>query len=87
MRRWRVRDDAGVGKTALLEYGIESASDLRFMRAVESSPRWTCRLPQCISSLLDRLERLPGLQRDALEITVGLTAGLCQTGPSSATRS
>src|ERR1700693_1124636 len=73
-----VRGDAGVGKTALLEYAIGSASDLRVLRAVgrESEMELAfAALHQLCAPALDRLERLPVPQRDALLTTFGLRAG------------
>ncbi|HET6869410.1 MAG TPA: AAA family ATPase, partial [Solirubrobacteraceae bacterium] len=74
-----VRGEPGVGKTALLEYAIESASDVRVARAagVESEMELPfAALHQLCAPLLDRRARLPAPQRDALEITFGLTGGL-----------
>jgi predicted ATPase len=73
-----LRGEAGIGKTALLEYLVESASDLTVARAVgvESEMELAfASLHQLCAPLLDRLERLPGPQRDALRIVFGLTAG------------
>jgi DNA-binding CsgD family transcriptional regulator/tetratricopeptide (TPR) repeat protein len=73
-----LRGEAGIGKTALLEYLIESASDLKVARAagVESEMELAfASLHQLCAPLLDRLERLPAPQRDALRIVFGLTAG------------
>ena len=73
-----VRGEAGIGKTALLDYAIESAPDLRMLRAVgvESEAELAfAALHQLCAPLLDRLERLPGPQRDALQTTFGLSAG------------
>src|SRR4051812_10220693 len=73
-----VRGDAGVGKTALLEYAIESASDLRVLRAVGVEAEMElpfAALHQLCIPVLHRLERLPGPQRDALATTFGLSAG------------
>jgi DNA-binding CsgD family transcriptional regulator len=73
-----LRGEAGVGKTALLEYLIESASDLTVMRAmgVESEMELAfASLHQLCAPLLDRLEGLPAPQRQALEIVFGLSAG------------
>src|SRR3984957_14951360 len=70
--------EAGVGKTALLEYAIGSASDLRVLRAVgvESEMEIAyAALHQLCAPVLDRLERLPVPQRDALLTTFGLRAG------------
>ena len=70
--------EAGVGKTALLEYLVESASDLTVVRAVgvESEMELAyASLHQLCAPLLDRLERLPAPQREALEIVFGLSAG------------
>jgi tetratricopeptide (TPR) repeat protein len=72
-----VRGEVGIGKTALLDYAIESASDLRILRAVgvESEAELAfAALHQLCAPLLDRLERLPGPQRDALQTTFGLSA-------------
>ena len=73
-----LRGEAGIGKTALLEYLVESASDLTVVRAVgvESEMELAfAGLHQLCAPLLDRLERLPAPQREALEIVFGLSAG------------
>jgi DNA-binding CsgD family transcriptional regulator len=73
-----VRGEAGIGKTALLEYAIESASDLRIVRAVgvESEMELAfAGLHQLCAPMLDRFDRLPGPQRDALATTFGLNLG------------
>jgi hypothetical protein len=70
--------EAGVGKTALLEYAIASASDLRVLRTVgvESEIELAfAALHQLCAPVLDRVERLPVPQRDALLTTFGLRAG------------
>jgi predicted ATPase len=71
-----VRGDAGVGKTALLEYVIASATDLGIVRAVgvESERELAfAALHQLCVPVLDRLQRLPGPQHDALRVTFGLS--------------
>jgi DNA-binding CsgD family transcriptional regulator len=73
-----VRGEAGIGKTALLEYLVESAPDLKVVRAVgvESEMELAyASLHQLCAPLLAQLERLPAPQRDALEIVFGLSAG------------
>ncbi|HVS41537.1 MAG TPA: AAA family ATPase [Candidatus Dormibacteraeota bacterium] len=73
-----VRGEAGIGKTALLEYAIESSSDLRVVRAsgMESETELAFAvLHQLCAPLLDRRQRLPGPQRDALGTVFGLNAG------------
>ena len=73
-----LRGEAGVGKTALLEYVAEQASGCRVARAagVESEMELAfAGLHQLCAPLLDRLERLPGPQRDALRTAFGLSAG------------
>ena len=73
-----LRGEAGIGKTALLEYLIESASDLTVVRAVgvESEMELAhASLHQLCAPLLDRLERLPAPQRDALRVVFGLSVG------------
>ena len=73
-----VRGEAGIGKTALLEYLIRSASDLTVLRAVgvESEMELAyAGLHQLCGSLLDRIDRLPAPQRQALEIAYGRSAG------------
>src|SRR3954462_12119365 len=73
-----LRGEPGVGKTALLRYAIDSASDLRVVRAVgvESEMELAfAGLQQLCAPMLDRLERLPAPQRDALATAFGLRAG------------
>ncbi|HUA49941.1 MAG TPA: AAA family ATPase [Solirubrobacteraceae bacterium] len=73
-----LRGESGIGKTALLEHLIASASDLIVLRAVgvESDMELAyASLHQLCAPLLERLERLPAPQRQALEIVFGLSAG------------
>ena len=73
-----VRGEAGIGKTAVLEYLVASASDLTVARAVgvESDMELAfASLHQLCAPLLDRLDVLPGPQRDALGTVFGLTEG------------
>jgi DNA-binding CsgD family transcriptional regulator len=73
-----VTGEAGVGKTALLESVIGSASGYRVMRAVgvESEMELAfAALQQLCAPLLDRLDRLPAPQQDALRVAFGLRAG------------
>ena len=73
-----LRGPAGIGKTALLEYLVESASDITVARAVgvESEMELAfASLHQLCGPMLDRLERLPVPQRRAFEIVFGLSAG------------
>src|SRR5580693_2995036 len=73
-----VRGEAGVGKSALLEYVAGAAADMRVARAagVESEMELAfASLHLLCAPLLDRLEGLPGPQRDALGIAFGLREG------------
>ena len=73
-----VRGEAGIGKTALLDYLIAAASDLRIMRAVgvESEMELAyASLHQLCAPMLDHLGKLPAPQRDALEVVFGISAG------------
>src|SRR6266436_2538153 len=58
-----LRGEPGIGKTALLDYAIESAPGFRIARAVG------------VESVLELMERLPDPQRDALGVAFGLRAG------------
>ena len=69
-----LRGEAGIGKTALLKYLVESAPDLTLARAVgvESEMELAfASLHQLCGPMLDRLPRLPAPQRQALEIVFG----------------
>src|SRR4030088_3398534 len=73
-----VSGEPGIGKTALGQAGVESASGFRVMRAVgvESEMELAfAALQQLCAPMLDRLDRLPGPQQDALGVAVGLRAG------------
>ena len=73
-----LQGEAGIGKTALLEYLIESASDMTVLRAVGVQSEMElayASLHQLCAPLLDRLERLPAPQRDALRVVFGMSGG------------
>ena len=78
--------EAGIGKSALLDYLIGSASGLKVVRAagVESELELAyASLHQLCASMLDRLSVLPALQRQTLEIVFGLKSGVLRIGSSS----
>src|SRR5258708_8823194 len=73
-----VRGEPGVGKTALLEYVVEQASGCRVARAagVQSEMELAfAALHQLCAPVLDRVERLPAPQRDALRTAFGVSPG------------
>jgi DNA-binding CsgD family transcriptional regulator len=73
-----LRGEAGIGKSALLEYLVESAPDATIVRAVgvESEMELAfAGLHQLCGPMLDRLPGLPAPQRQALDIVFGLSAG------------
>jgi DNA-binding CsgD family transcriptional regulator len=74
-----VRGEAGIGKSALLDYTAQAAADLRLIRVagVESEMELAfAALHQFCSPMLDCLSRLPEPQRDALTTALGLRTGL-----------
>jgi DNA-binding CsgD family transcriptional regulator len=73
-----MRGEAGVGKTALLDYAIESAAGLRVVRVagVESEMELAfAALQQLCAPMLDKLAGLPDPQRVALGVAFGLNMG------------
>jgi DNA-binding CsgD family transcriptional regulator len=73
-----VYGEPGVGKTALVESAIRSASGFGVMRAVgvESEMELAfAALQQLCAPMLDRLDRLPAPQQDALGVAFGLRSG------------
>ncbi len=73
-----VRGEPGVGKTALLDYLAQQASGCRVVRVagVESEMELAfAGVHQLLTPMLDRLERLPGPQGEALWTAFGLRSG------------
>jgi DNA-binding CsgD family transcriptional regulator len=73
-----VRGEPGVGKSALLDYLMGRAAGCRVLRAVgvESEMELAfAGLHQLLSPMLDRADRLPVPQREALRTAFGLSAG------------
>ncbi len=73
-----VSGEPGVGKTALLEYVAERASGFHVVRAtgVQSEMELAfAGLHQLVAPMLDRLDRIPVPQRDALQAAFGLSPG------------
>ena len=77
-----VHGEAGVGKTALLEWTMEEARDFRILRTVGVEGEMElpyAALQQLCAPLLDRSQHLPATQRDALAVAFGLSAGEAPT--------
>ncbi|HEY4464924.1 MAG TPA: ATP-binding protein, partial [Streptosporangiaceae bacterium] len=73
-----VRGEPGVGKTALLDYLAGHAPGCRVVRAtgVQSEMELAfAGLHQLLAPMLDRLDRLPVPQREALRTAFGVSAG------------
>jgi DNA-binding CsgD family transcriptional regulator len=73
-----VHGEPGIGKTALLDWTVEEGRRLRVLRTVGVEGEMElpfAALQQLCSPILDRSERLPDPQRDALSVAFGLSAG------------
>ena len=73
-----LRGEAGAGKTALLDYLRERAAGCQVIRAAGAESEMDlpfAALHQLCAPFLDRLELLPGPQRDALSVAFGMRDG------------
>jgi DNA-binding CsgD family transcriptional regulator len=73
-----VHGEAGIGKTALLEYLAGQAPDCRVARTagVQSEMELAfAGVHQLCASMLDHVDRLPPPQREALRVAFGLSSG------------
>jgi AAA ATPase domain len=73
-----VRGEAGVGKTALLDYVLEAATGAQVVRAagIQSEMELAfAALHQVCASMLNRLARLPDPQEESLRTAFGLAVG------------
>jgi len=74
-----VAGEPGVGKSALLEYAVASASGFQVVRAAGTEPEMELAfagLQQLCAPLLDGVAQLPGPQRSAIETAFGVSAGV-----------
>ena len=81
-----VHGEAGVGKTALLEYLADRASQCRVLRVsgVQSEMELAfAGLHQLCAPLLDQLRVLPDPQRQALRTAFGMSAGPPPAAPGT----
>jgi DNA-binding NarL/FixJ family response regulator len=73
-----VLGEPGIGKTALIEEAINSADGFRVLGTAghegEMELPYAALYQLCVPAL-DHLEQLPGLQRDALRVVLGLAEG------------
>jgi DNA-binding CsgD family transcriptional regulator len=73
-----IRGEAGIGKTALLNYAAGRASEFHLVRVTGAEAEMElpfAGLHQLCSSVLDQLDGLPQPQRDALNVALGLAPG------------
>jgi DNA-binding CsgD family transcriptional regulator len=73
-----IRGEAGIGKSALLDYLVAQTSDYRVVRVAgvqADSELAFAGLHQLCTPLLDGIDNLPGPQRDALGTAFGLRDG------------
>jgi DNA-binding CsgD family transcriptional regulator len=73
-----LRGEAGIGKSALVEYLVESAAGCRIARAVGVESQMELAFAgvhQLCGPLMPYLDRLPGPQREALAVAFGLSSG------------
>jgi DNA-binding CsgD family transcriptional regulator len=73
-----LRGEAGAGKTALVDYLLKRATGCQITRAAGAESEMDlsfAALHQLCAPFLDRLELLPGPQRDALSVAFGMRDG------------
>ena len=74
-----IRGEAGIGKSALLRYAARQASGFRIaeLAGVEAEMELPfAGIYQLCSTMFDRVDALPTPQRDALKVSLALTAGV-----------
>ena len=74
-----LRGEAGIGKTALLDYAVESAAGMRVARVVgvESEMELAfAAVHQLLAPALDRMNDLPTPQANALAVALGIVNGV-----------
>ena len=79
-----LRGEPGIGKSALLRYASEQASDFWVLRAAGAAAEWDlayATVHQLVAPLLPRAEGLPEPQAAALGIALGLRAGRAPETP------
>ncbi len=82
-----VSGEPGVGKTALLDWLVDETSGVRIVRATGVQAEMDlpfAALHQLLAPVLDRLDRLPAPQRDALRTCFGISPGRLRTASSEA---
>jgi DNA-binding CsgD family transcriptional regulator len=73
-----IHGDAGVGKTALLEYAVETGDDFRVVRTAGVEREMTldyAALQRLCQPILELIDLLPDPQREALSVAFGLSDG------------
>jgi DNA-binding CsgD family transcriptional regulator/tetratricopeptide (TPR) repeat protein len=73
-----LRGESGIGKTALLEYAEQQASDMKVLRCVGIEAEHElpfAGMHQLVRPCLDLIERLPAPQAAAMRSALGLAAG------------
>jgi DNA-binding CsgD family transcriptional regulator len=73
-----IRGEAGIGKTALLQYAAQQASGLRVAQVTGAEAEMELPLAgvqQLCAPMLTRLDALPQPQQDALNVALGLVSG------------
>jgi tetratricopeptide (TPR) repeat protein len=75
------RGEAGVGKSALLDFALRSASGMRVLRATGVEPESGlpfAALHQLLRPVLSHVDGIPAVQGDALRIAMGLVPGITE---------
>src|SRR5262249_38857526 len=73
-----IRGEAGIGKTALLQYAVDHASGFRVAQVTSVEAEMGlpfARIHQMCAPLLARVATLPQPQQDALNVALGLASG------------
>jgi DNA-binding CsgD family transcriptional regulator len=73
-----IRGEAGIGKTALLQYGANQASGFRVVHVTGAEAEMElpfAGIHQLCAPALDQLDVLPQPQQDALNVALGLASG------------
>lgn len=76
-----LRGEAGVGKSALLDFAFSSAAGLRILQVVAVEPESDlayAALHQLLRPVLHYIEQIPRVQAEALQVAMGLAPGVAE---------